>query len=452
MEERKTLNGWDYIKIEGTPMERGTQHGKLLADRIVKSIEQEKKLLFLNTGMEWDYFKEHAVKLWGDKFLSYDYVEYYHEMLGIAKGVAEVLPDSGIDWTDILTWNGYEELADYWFPTVAASAYSQLGGCFTGKHFTAGSPDRCSSFIATGSYTQDGRIVAAHNSFVPFEIAQSMNVVIDITTEKGERLIMQAQPGFIHSMTDFYITSHGLIITETTIGGFCAYNPDGMAEFARIRKAAQEAENLESFCDIFWKDNTGGYANTWLVGDTNTNEILQFEAGCRFYNKQILNDGYFVGFNAPQDPRIRNFECSNTGYADIRRHQGARQVRLPQLMEANKGSLSPAKAKELIADHYDVYLGKENPCSRTVCSHYELDAREYMSQPGRPAPYRPQGAIDGAVADSILAKNMQMEVRYGSSCGMAFDAKRFFIEHPQYNYLQEFIESRPSQPWTVFPQ
>ena len=46
-------------------------------------------------------------------------------------------------------------------------------------------------------------------------------------------------------------------------------------------------------------------------------------------------NGYLTGFNAPYDPRIRNIEVVNSGFYDIRRHQGARRVRLQQLMKKN---------------------------------------------------------------------------------------------------------------------
>ena len=76
-------------------------------------------------------------------------------------------------------------------------------------------------------------------------------------------------------------------------------------------------------------------------------------------------------------PQIRNLECNNSGMYDIRRHQGARHVRLEELMDKHKGKINIEIAKEIIADHYDVYLLKDdNPCSRTVCSHYDLDAQE----------------------------------------------------------------------------
>jgi hypothetical protein len=126
-------------------------------------------------------------------------------------------------------------------------------------------------------------------------------------------------------------------------------------------------------------------------------------------------------------------------------------VRLGDLMDENKGKLNIEVAKKIIADHYDVYLKKEdNPCSRTVCSHYDLDAREYMSQADRPKPYSPHGAVDGIVCDTKLAKNMSFIGRFGNSCGTPFIANDFFKEHRQYEKFEPYIKDRLTEPWTEF--
>ena len=143
-------------------------------------------------------------------------------------------------------------------------------------------------------------------------------------------------------------------------------------------------------------------------------------------------------------------ECANTGFDDIRRHQGARRVRLDDLLDHWKGKIDIEIAKKILSDHYDVYLHKDNPCSRTICSHYELDAREYMSDPTRPKPYQPRGALDGNVCDTTMAKNMSFSLRWGNSCGIPFDKNKFCDEHREWAYLREYLEDRPQQPWTVF--
>jgi hypothetical protein len=197
-------------------------------------------------------------------------------------------------------------------------------------------------------------------------------------------------------------------------------------------------------------NNSGDYANSWLIGDTKTNTIMRIELGLEYVNVEKKTDGYFIGFNAAEDPRIRNLECSNTGYYDIRRHQGARRVRLTQLMEEHKGKIDIAVAKDIIADHYDVYLNKINPSARTCCGHYELDDRAYMSQADRPLPYQPRGAVDGIVCDTNLVKKMSMIARWGSSCGTPFDKTEFFKKHIQWKDQEPYLHNRPSQPWTEF--
>ena len=120
-------------------------------------------------------------------------------------------------------------------------------------------------------------------------------------------------------------------------------------------------------------------------------------------------------------------------------------------MDKYKGKLNVEIAKKIIADHYDVYLLKEdNPCSRTVCSHYDLDPREYMSQEGRPVPFAPHGALDGCVCDSQLASKMSFIGRFGNSCGTKFDAAEYFNKHRQWDNFKPYIKDRPSQPWTEF--
>ena len=461
---RFDANGWNFVHVEGSPRIRGFAYGELMAKEIEEAVTEAQALIFEQTGMEWAFFRDDersVVQTWIEymKDAASPFNEFYIELLGMEDGIHHVNPESKITRKDLIVWNGYEELTDYWFPTVADQIYRTIEGenssdACTGKNFRKGADDHCSAFIAAGSYTKDGKIVMAHNSFSPFENGNYMNVVVDMVPDSVYPFIMQSYPGYVHSMTDFYETrtgdGKGLMITETTIGGFNAYDPDKAPEFLRIRYAVQYADTFQSFVDKFWKENNGGYANTWLVGDIETNEIMRFEAGLKFYKIDTTKDGYFAGFNAPLDPRIQNFECSNSGFADIRRHQGARQVRIPQLMEEYKGKLDNETAQMILADHYDVYTKTENPSSRTVCSHYELDPRESMSQPGRPVPFQPRGAMDGVTATAADAERLGFWARWGSSCGMAFDAKAFLEKNPQFDHLRRFLKDRPSQPWTFF--
>ena len=439
----KEINGWKYISIRGSPRERGYAYGFLSATDFRKVQEMLHFYAYESFAEKWEYFIEGTKRDFSDKIKEH-FPEIYEEMEGIADGCNAAGVKTSVD--EIIAWNNYFTLFDSWFGYSQPSSETAHSGSREG----GGAQDRCSAFIAVGKdYTEDGKIVVAHNSFSNFIDGQYMNYIVDINPSSGYRMLMQTCPCWIWSGTDFFVTSKGIIGTETTIGGFFAYE-NNYPIACRIRKAMQYGKDLDDYVRILLDGNSGDYANSWLFGDTNTNEILRIELGLKYHNIERTRNGYFVGFNATYDPRIRNKECVNTGFDDIRRHQGARRVRLTDLMEENKGKLNVELAMKLIADHYDVYLNKENPCSRTVCSHYELDAREYMSQADRPKPFAPRGALDGCVVDSNMAKKMSFMARFGSSCGTPFYAKEFCNLNRQWQYLEKYLHDRPSEPWTEF--
>ena len=430
-------NGWKYVSVKGKPKERGFAYGFFCANDF-KEIQKSLEFIMMESfGMPWEYF----IKEINDDFKEMtqrEFIEFYEEMEGIADGCNAGGCKTNID--EIIAWNFYMSIP-YWYSTKSQNSTAKEGG---------GSKDHCSAFMAVGDWTTDGKIVCAHNSFVQFQDGQYLNVILDLNPEKGHRFIMQTSPCSIWSGSDFFVTAKGIIGTETTIGGFYPYEKRFPIGY-RIRKAMQYGNTLDEYCKILLSENSGDYANSWLFGDINTNEILRIELGLKYHNIERTKNGFFIGFNAPYDQKIRNLEVNNSGFYDIRRHQGARFVRLGDLMDEYKGKINIEVAKKIIADHYDVYLEKDNnPCSRTVCSHYELDAREYMSDPSRPQPFAPRGAIDGAVCDSNMAKNMSFDARWGSSCGTPFKTSEYIKKHRQYAIFAPYLKDRPSEPWTEF--
>jgi hypothetical protein len=433
-------NGWLYISVKGDPLERGYAYGYYCAKEF-KQIQTMLKFNMLESyGQDWDFFIREINNDFKE-MTQKDFPEFYQEMEGITDGCNAGGTKTNID--EILAWNFYCSIP-YWYSTKTEGHIGKEGGGGSRAR------DKCSAFMAVGDYTEDKKIVCAHNSFADFIDGQYSNVVLDLNPSKGYRFIMQTSPCWIWSGTDIFVTAKGIIGTETTIGGFMPYEKNIPIGY-RIRKAMQYGETLDDYVNILLEGNSGDYANSWLFGDTNTNEILRIELGLKYHNIERTKNGVFIGFNAPYDPRIRNLECNNSGFYDIRRHQGARLVRLNELMDHHKGKINIEIAKEIIADHYDVYLRKENnPCSRTVCSHYEIDAREYMSQSDRPKPFAPHGVVDGFVVDTTLAKKMSFIGRYGNSCGTPFNKDEYCDRHIQWNIFRPYLLDRPTQEWTEF--
>lgn len=439
---RYQKDGWYFLHIEGSPKVRGQQYGSLMSDLIEDTIARQKRYYAEVSGYDWDYFKTHAKEMWEASIAS----EWIEELTGIVEGATS--KGATFDLWDLIVWNANSELTDYWFPKVSSDYYKGLpaGVVEAGTPAAWEHKNHCSAFIATGSYTADGEIVIAHNTWQTYENGRYANVIIDIVPESGAHIIMQSKPGYIHSQADYYETSH-LVIAETTIGGFKSYSQTGIPEFIRIRNAAQYAKTNDEFVTIMNEGNTGGYANTWLVGELETNEIMRYELGLKYYNAVKTKDGYYVGANVALDPRIRTYETSDsTAFADLRSPGGARLVRVGQLLDENKGKLDLEKAKEILADHYDPYLETDDhPGVRSVCSHYDRDPQDYLTTR---LPYRPQGSVDGKVGSTKTARAFTIHGRFGKTCGMPWSVEDHLKAHPQFEYLRDFLVDFPSMPWT----
>jgi Phospholipase B len=429
---RVEKNGWIYVHVEGAPFDRGFQHGYLLAKEIDNALRMLRYETPIDTGLDFAFFVEQGRQMFDPKISE----EFRQEMKGIAAGATRA--GVAVTYEEILAWNGYEELVDYWYPTVQ-STFAGLAA--KGEH--------CSAFIATGNATKDGGIVIGHDDWDEFQHGQHFNIIMDLKPDGGQRAIMQTGPGLIDSFTDFWINDAGLVCIETTMAGFNDYKTNEEPEFFRARRAMQYGRSIDEFVALMQRKNNGGYANIWLVGDIKTHEIAKFEQGLKFQNLARKKDGWFSGYNAPEDVRILNFECSYIGVDDVRWPTGSRRVRWNQLLTQNYGKIDVELGKQMLADQYDVYLNKINPGSRTIEGHYELDAREYLTINGRP-PYQPMGAVDGKITDSTMAARLMLSARWGNASGTPFDAAAFLAAHPQWSWLQGYLYDRPTQPWTDF--
>ncbi len=436
---RREENGWLHVAIEGAPFERGFQHGYLTAAEYADAIRVYEAMTLQTTGFDYTFFVEKAAEMHKPKITP----ELLEEMEGIATGYAAAGVPTSLD--EIIGWNAYMEITGYWWPTVATQ-YANAAPLGNRK-------SHCSAFIATGSATTDGRIVIGHESFTEFWNGQFMNVILDITPDDGHRIVMQTSPGWIASMTDFWVTGGGLVVVETTMVGYEGYDTTKVPEYVRARTASQYATSIDEWVDLMDGQNNGGYANMWLIGDIKTGEIADYEQGLIYQNLRKKTDGWFYGDNAPEDPQIRNLESSDTGYNDVRQQTGARRVRWPQLLAQHDGQIDAEIGQKMLGDTFDPYLGYINPSSRTISSHYDEDPMEFVSDPNAVwnVPFYPAGSVDGKVTTAAMAADMSMWARFGRADGAAFDAEEFLRQHPQWGWQEGYLRSRPSQPWTLFP-
>ncbi len=364
--------------------------------------------------------------------------EYQDEVNGIVAGM-NAAGVTELDNIDITAFNGWIDLAWYYLPWLQEQE--------TGSPPPVTAHGSCSAFIATGNATYDGRIVIAHNLWYEYMFCNKWNVILDLVPAEGNRLITQSFPGWIFGGTDFWINCAGLVVAETTMSAFAGFDPDGIPEFVRIRKALQYADSIDSFVEIMLEGNNGGYANDWLVGDIKTGEIARLELALKNPHLWRTFDGYYTGSNAAQHPKVRAEETS-MDYEKMDSSPNGRWARWQELMRENYGKIDAKLAKRFLADHKDSFYEKYNPCSRTLCGHVEYDPLG-LSEWGW-GPYYPGGAIDGKVTDSEMAHTMTFYAKFGHSCTIPFDAEEFLKKHPEYEWQKPYLVDFPSFNWTTF--
>jgi len=430
---RPDQNGWIFVHLEGTPAEIGFQHGYLLAPEI----EDAQKVVAL--GLTHDSKKDYAFFRTAAEKMLWPHVEsqYRDELKGIAEGLKA--KGVGLDLWDVVVLNAWLELTPYytnWYDKEHKLAFERRPV-----------PEHCSAFVATGSYTKDGKIVIAHNNWTEYKEGSRSNIVFDIAPVKGYRILMDGMPGLIHSGDDFGVNSAGISITETTIGYFAGFDPNAIPEFVRARKAMQYAASIDDFARIMKDGNNGGYANNWLVADNKNNEVASLELGLKHVTLERTKDGYFVGSNFPENKDLIRDEASDFPVTDMSISANARRIRWEQLMKQNKGQIDVAAAQGFLADHYDTFANETMPSERTLCGHIDLSPRG--SKPWQNE-YGPAGAVQNKAADATMVSQMAFSAAMGHSCGLDFKAAEHLKKHPDFAWEQDVLRDLDAHPWTVF--
>ena len=433
---REDKNGWIYIHLSGSPNSIGFQHGYLVAKEIDTLIKVMQYYLPSNgSGYKWDFYRNAAKRFLWPKLEQ----EYKDEI----KGIAEGLQAKGFkyDTLDLTALNANIELSQYYVPTLMNKIKPHSGD--------NRAPGNCSAFIATGSFTKDHKIVIGHNNWTDYIEGERWNVIADIKPEKGNQLLMDCAPGFIHSGDDFVVSKSGIVITETTITQFIGFDTTKAPEFMRARKAAQYSKNIDDVIKIMTTDNNGGYANDWLIGDINTNEVAKLELGLKNFRVWRSKDTAYVGSNFASDPKLIKEETT-FNVNNITSSPNARKLRLDKLVYGDyKGKLDVNNGMTIEGDTYDQLNGKMALNRCVIDGHVEEDplgCKEW----NEPA-FFPMGAVQGKVTTSDMASKMQLWAHMGHPGGADFLAAPFLKKHPEYVKTQgKYLRDMKAYPWTKF--
>ena len=429
---RTEQDGWVVLHLRGTPSQIGFQHGYLESVEIDEALHMFPSFLKGLTEKEWSFYREKAKELFWPKVPK----EYRDEITGIVDGLAA--RGKHYDVYDLTALNGWMELAWYYVPWLANQAKADS--------MNNRAPGNCSAMIATGSYTTDGRIVMAHNSWVDYIVGERWNLALDILPAEGHRIMMDAFPGCIQSGDDFAMNDAGIVITETTITGFKGFRWTGTPEFVRARLSEQYSSSIDEFVRLISEDNNGAYSNTWLVGDLKTNEIAKLDLGMKHQHLWRSKDTIYVGSNFGTDETMLREETT-FNVSDPNNSPNARRTRWAQIVQKERGTFDAEKAMAAMGDHLDANAGKAMNNRCVLCGHADEDPLGIpeWSNP----PFYPTGAVNGKATTAALAREMKFWARMGHPCGRTFSAQPFLKQHPEYAWMNPYLKDMPAFPWTL---
>jgi hypothetical protein len=370
--------------------------------------------------MNWTWHRDNAYSLYWHKLDA----EYQDEMQGMADGAKDMGLD--IDVRDILAMNAHIELDGYYLPWLRANGKTLA--------IVSRAPSACSAFVATGSFTSDGKVVMGHNFWWNYFLGGRWKVLEEIKPAKGHRFVMDTLPGLIHSGTDWAQNDKGILITETTITGFAGYDPKGIPEFQRMRKAAQYSSSLDDVVRIFKTGNNGGYANTWLLADTKTGEIGKLQLGLRNVVFDRTKDGAYYGANFPEDPKLMREEAPMYDPQPYGNVCELRRRRWSDLLAKNKGKIDVEMAKLFLADTYNVETGANDGGGSALC--------------GIGFPYN--GACNAKVTTTDMAATLSLWGRMGITDGSSLSREQAIKDYKLTGDKALLWPDFPSQPWTLF--
>ena len=352
--------GFRVLHIEGEPLTRGEQHGRLLAREITDYIAMLSSMRSTKAPLDaWRDWRTMA-QAW---FLPGFDQEWRDEMRGIATGAAAAgatAGDRAVDFLDIVTVNCAIEL-DFLENALEA----------TPEQTEPRRDDHCSAFAATGKATADGHVVFGHITMWSTAPASRFNIWLDVLPATGHRVALQTFPGGIWSGMDFYQNSAGLLLAETTIGQ-TRFDRDGKPLAQRARQAMQYCSTIDAAVEVLGKHNNGLYSNEWLLADTKTDEIAMFELGthksrlCRSSKDEWFagTTGFYWGCNNAKDlaVRLETIADQSATTTDVTWRASDRDRAWQQLYDAHRGRI-------------DAEFGFKAFTLPPLCAAHSLDAK-----------------------------------------------------------------------------
>ena len=424
---RFAQQGWISVHIEGEPLERGLQHGHLLAPEIAAYVQA--MALFTDPKQPVKAWEKTRQLAQGAFIRGFDN-EQLTEMEGIAKGARDAgarFYGRPLDLLDIVTLNLVNELDSYQSALEVTPPRVRHHRRIIPAYVAASQQPaqaariamRCNAFAATGPATRDGGIVFGHMTMFSLYPANFYNIWLDVKPSRGHRFVMQTSPGSIESGMDYSINDAGILMSETTLVQ-TGYDPEGRPLAARIRQAEQYADSIEQAARILSENGNGLSTTEWILADTKRNEIALLTVGTHHSKLYRSSQKEWIA-------GAEGFYWSNNNAKDL-------PIRLESIASATDRPSAAAAMRTTSRDAiwlrmYDKYKGQiDGDFAKTLLTTPEI----VLSV-----------SVDAKYTTSKLASQLQTQATFGPPLGA--------IRAPDSDDERDFPAAKPlvSHPWVT---
>ena len=331
-------NGWDFLSITTNNFfndklqaeAAGRLEGSLTKNRIYNHYHNMLSTAGKLNDDVYNFFKRQEnyllskEKEYNDDSILYNAYLLYLQFNGLREQYnSEVTDEKKIDNIQFYVMNAFGDIFDikskYNKPNFEQMTKEEIY-----KYFLLN--NHCSALFKTKDDLSN--IFFGHNSWYNYNmmtrIFKEYNLNFKDRSINSHNVMFSSYPGSIVSNDDFYLTSKGLVVIETTNSNYNSSSYDLITEesllcWQRVQISNRMAKSAKDWTEIFSKYNSGTYNNQYMVLDTKEVEfgkypeikpysfmIIEQMPGMVEINEvtEHLKFGYWPSYNLPYGKNI----------------------------------------------------------------------------------------------------------------------------------------------------
>ena len=315
-------------------------------------------------------------------------------------------------------------------------------------------------------------IFFGHNSWyylnMMTRIFKEYNLNFNDKSIKTHNVMFSSYPGSIVSNDDFYLTSKGLVVIETTNSNYnkTSYNfitEESLLCWHRVQISNRMSENAKEWTEIFSKYNSGTYNNQYMILNTKgikfgnytkieENSFMIIEQMPGFIEANDVTDhlkfGYWPSYNVPYSKNVSDYaNISNTINSkpdrNMNYYMDYNTCSRANIMRRDQHNITDIESMKKFMQYND-YLN--DPFSNGIPTE-SIAARGDLKKE-KPTCY---GAFDtklGSVKE--LKENSKKTIYLYSGATMSVEPLFDFNSEACKNVKHEGIPDKPRNPWITF--